>query len=301
MGKALKSIVVVNLLLSAAVIWFGFVSFSSRQVLKAEALELEQTVAELSQNLQWGAEVAWEEPDQRRSSAYMFSQPATAQGLPALENELNTLSRFASQRQSQLSQRNTELNQTQSTLADTQDTLSTRIRELTAAKNQAQNLSNELERTNRELAQAMNEVKKLQETKTSQTNNITSKTDSLTELNNELASLEIDLETRIQQRDNIQADYDRCRIGAAGQEQQKGRVRGKKGLVLAVNEDWQYAVIDKGDTEIMPEYEALVHRGKEFVGKLQIVRVEDELAIAQIVPGSVTTGQSIKPGDTLFF
>ena len=63
MGKALKTFIILNLLLSAGVIALGIKSFSERKVLKAEAIELQNTVSQLSANLKWGEEVAWESPE----------------------------------------------------------------------------------------------------------------------------------------------------------------------------------------------------------------------------------------------
>lgn len=302
MSKALKSIVVVNLLLSVGVIALGVLSFSSRQVLKAEAVELEKTVSKLSQDLQWGTEVAWEQPEEKKSNAFSFSQPSSPDGLSNLDTELDDLNRFATQRQAQLIQRSTELTSTKNTLADTQDVLATRKRELTAANNQEEQLKIELEKTSAQISEIVAKISELKSAKASKETQITTKNDTLTDLNNELASLEIDLETRVQERDNAQANYERCRMSAAGdQENDGGSARGKKGLVLAVNQDWQFVVMDKGDAEITVDTSAFVHRGKELVGKLQVVRVENELAIAKIITESVTPGDTIKPGDTLFF
>ncbi len=123
----------------------------------------------------------------------------------------------------------------------------------------------------------------------------------ITELNNELASLEIDLETRIQERDLAQTEYEKCRYGAAG-EQTAASLKGKRGKVLAMNPDWEYVVIDKGMVDnVEIDLQALVHRGNEYIGKLKVVRVEDEISVAEIIPGSVAPSESIKAGDAYFF
>jgi chromosome segregation ATPase len=301
MGKALKTFIILNLLLSAGVIALGIKSFSERKVLKAEAIELQNTVSQLSANLKWGEEVAWESPEEIKTNAFGFSQPTSSLGLAGLKEELDDIARFSTQRQSQLTQRNNELTTTKRTLVDTKDTLATRERELAAAKTQEENLKVALAKSKDDLSSGQRQVANLETDKRNRESAIRTKNADLTELNNNLASLEIDLETIIQERNLAQDDYDRCRLGAVGDDGvATGEVRGAKGLVLAVNKEWQYVVIDKGDLAIKPNYQAFVHRGKDFVAKLNVVRVEDKLAIAEIVSGSLE-GEGVKPGDTLFF
>ena len=221
--------------------------------------------------------------------------------MAGLKEELDDIARFSTQRQSQLTQRNNELTTTKRTLVDTKDTLATRERELAAAKTQEENLKVALAKSKDDLSSGQRQVANLETDKRNRESAIRTKNADLTELNNNLASLEIDLETIIQERNLAQDDYDRCRLGAVGDDGvATGEVRGAKGLVLAVNKEWQYVVIDKGDLAIKPNYQAFVHRGKDFVAKLNVVRVEDKLAIAEIVSGSLE-GEGVKPGDTLFF
>lgn len=301
MGKALKTFIILNLLLSAGVIGLGIKSFSERKVLKAEAIELQNAVTQLSTQLKWGEEVAWENPEERKTNAFTFSQPIAAEGLAGLKDELDGISRFSTQRQAQLTQRNNELTTTKRTLADTKDTLATRERELAAAKSQEEDLKVALAKSKSELSASQRQVASLETDKRNRESAIRTKNSDLTELNNTLASLEIDLETVIQERELAQDDYDRCKIGAAGENGvATGNVRGEKGMVLAVNKDWQYVVIDKGNLAIKPDFQAYVHRGNDFVAKLNILRVEDKLAIAEIISGS-SDGEGVKPGDTLFF
>lgn len=301
MDKALKAFIFVNLIMSALVITFGLQTFNTRQVLKAEALELEQTAANISNSLKWGETVAWEDEGSAQPLAFSFSQPAKGEDLPFLKTELEPLGRFAATRQAQLAQRNAQLVQTRSTLKDTEVELAARTRDLESTVKKENDLNRELTKTNAELANAKANAASLQTAKSEKEQDIRGKNDNLTNLNNSLADLEIDLDAMLQERDNALADYERCKNGAAGKEQKSREARGQKGRVLAVNPDWEYVIIEKGDTEVDRDYEAFVHRGREFVGKITIRRVEDQLAIAEIMTESVAEGDQIKPGDALFF
>lgn len=304
MEKALKSFIVVNLLLGLGIAFLGFKAYNERRVLKAQSIELEQTASRLAESLQWGAEVPWEQAEDRKQMAFSLSQPASAADLDQLNRELDELSRFATQRMAQVNQGHTALNQTTGTLADTRDTLRTREREHTTALNRERELNSTLAEVKSNLEDADSTQSGLQDEKAELEGKITSKNSRITDLNNSIASLEIDLEARTEQRDTANAEYERIRRGAMGlenEEEESSDIRGTTATVLAVNPSWHFVVLDKGIADqIKSDYVAFVHRGKDYVGKLQVVRVEDDLAIAEIVPNS-TIEPGIKPGDQIFF
>lgn len=303
MDKALKSIIVVNLLLALVIAALGFSSFRERRVLKAQSLELEQAATQLAESLQWGEEVPWEQAEDRKTLAFSLSQPATTGDLTQLKQELDELARFATQRMAQVNQGHNALNQSSNSLAETQETLRTRERELTAALNQQQQLTASLSEPRTQLAEARSAQSSAQISKTNLEGQVTANSSRITDLTNSIASLEIDLETRVQQRDTAQTQYERIRRGAMGitDTERSSDIRGKTATVLAVNPSWHFVVLDKGMADqIEAEYVAFVHRGRDYVGKLQVVRVEDDMAIAEIIPDSIIE-PGIRPGDQIFF
>lgn len=305
MDKALKSIIVINLLLGLVIAVLGFSSFRERRVLKAQSLELEQAATQLAEALQWGEEVPWEQDEDRKALAFSLTKPAAPEDFEQLKQELDELARFATQRMAQVNQGQNALAQTASNLESARDSLRTREREHTAAQNQEKQLTATLSEVKSQLAEARSSQTTGQAQKAELDRQVTAKTDRITDLNNSIASLEIDLETRIQQRNKAQEDYERIRRGAMGLESDEestgGDIRGQTATVLAVNPSWHFVVLDKGMMDkIETEYVAFVHRGRDYVGKLQVVRVEDELAIAEIIPNS-TVEPGIKPGDQIFF
>jgi chromosome segregation ATPase len=303
MVKALKFVVVINLILGMVVVVMGFMSFSERNVLKAKSLELEQAAIQLADSMQWGGEVPWEEEDDRKTMSFSVSQPSAPEELSPLKQQLDELARFATQRMAQVNQTHNTLNQTSRTLADTQSTLRDRESDHTSALAQQDRLQNSLNETKSELASAQSDRSSLQANKSSLEGQVTAKTNQISDLDNTIASLEIDLESRTQQRDVASREYERIRRGAMGVNEEEGStdIRGSTAMVLAVNPEWQYVVIDKGlADQIQNEYTAFVHRGRDYVGKVQVVRVEGDLAIAEIIPySSVEPG--IQPGDQIFF
>jgi predicted RNase H-like nuclease (RuvC/YqgF family) len=70
------------------------------------------------------------------------------------------------------------------------------------------------------------------------------------------------------------------------------------GRILAVNEAWNFVVLNLGDKNgIASNTELLVKRGSTQIGRVRVTSVEPSSSIADIVPGSLSRGLSIQPGD----
>ncbi len=70
------------------------------------------------------------------------------------------------------------------------------------------------------------------------------------------------------------------------------------GRILAVNEAWNFVVLNIGDKNgIASNTELLVKRGNTQIGRLRVTSVEPASSIADIIPGSLGRGLSIQPGD----
>lgn len=68
--------------------------------------------------------------------------------------------------------------------------------------------------------------------------------------------------------------------------------------VLAVNHEWGFVVIDAGkSTGLTEETKLIVTRSGMVVGKISVMNADDGRSMASIVPGTVTSGEVIMPGD----
>lgn len=77
---------------------------------------------------------------------------------------------------------------------------------------------------------------------------------------------------------------------------------GLTGKILAVNPGWNFVVLSVGDRQgVMVNSPLLVIRGNTPVARLRITSVEPGTSIADVIPGSVTRGVSVQPGDTVIF
>jgi cell shape-determining protein MreC len=69
--------------------------------------------------------------------------------------------------------------------------------------------------------------------------------------------------------------------------------------ILAVNHDWGFVVIDAGKSTagLTQDTKLIVTRGALTVGKISVMSVEGNRAMAAIVPDAVINGMTIMPGD----
>jgi predicted RNase H-like nuclease (RuvC/YqgF family) len=78
--------------------------------------------------------------------------------------------------------------------------------------------------------------------------------------------------------------------------------QGLSGRVLAVNQGWNFVVLNLGDRNgVINNAEMLVKRGDQMIGKIRITSVEPSSSIADIVVNSVPRGLSIQPGDSVIY
>ena len=69
-------------------------------------------------------------------------------------------------------------------------------------------------------------------------------------------------------------------------------------MVVAVNPDWGFVVIDAGTSSgIEQDTKLLVTRNHQTVGKISVISVEGNRTVAAIVPKAIYGGSSIAPGD----
>lgn len=83
-------------------------------------------------------------------------------------------------------------------------------------------------------------------------------------------------------------------------------VRARKGVVepsfsarvASVFRDWGFVILNKGNAGgVFANADLEVKRGKDVVAKLKVRNVEQQIAVADVVPGSLASGNSLRSGD----
>ncbi len=303
MGKALKTFLILNLILSLAVVWFGIEHFNNREVIKARGLMHEATLRSVSENLGWGREIDREEAQDRKQAAFTVPQPISAADLGNLDMALNELSRFATQRFAQLTQRTSQLISEEQAHANTE-----RVRAETQA--QLDTTREDLRRTRETLAQTQNELQQANRTidglradKSNLERQVTSLTNELAEKNERIDTLEIDLEARTSELARALDRINRLeKLRDTGEAGTQGIWSGVPATILEVDSQWQFVVIDLGDVDRLELFlNAFVHRDGEYIGQVNVIRIENTVAVAEILQNTIQPGLSIQPGDTIFF
>ncbi len=232
--------------------------------------------------------------------------------------------------------RNTLL-ETQATLADTRNTLSETQATLNTTVGERDTTKKTLEETKTKLADSQAEVAKLKaeveakqsdlELAKTQQNTINTENEMLKgqvadlksegeKLNQEITTLKeeplrddleqskikvAELET-LNKQISANLESTKNRVNALeGQIAEKKRIQKANdlsGRILAVNEAWNFVVLNVGDKSgVASNTELLVKRGNTLIGRVRITSVEPATSIADIIPESLVNGLSIQPGD----
>jgi myosin heavy subunit len=206
---------------------------------------------------------------------------------------------------------NDALDKTKAELATTQKSLSDTQSQLTSSQAEVQKLTTEVTATKRDLdaktTQLADSEKKLTETASS-----------LKAINDKLGGRTIDTvlgslaetsekvtiltaEKKIIEDSLAQAQKELNRL----QELDRLRVDNKaplelSGRVLAINKQWNFVVLDVGkDDKLVEGVDLTVYRGESLIGKVRSVAVENNTAIADILPD--WTKSEIQVGDKVLF
>jgi hypothetical protein len=81
-----------------------------------------------------------------------------------------------------------------------------------------------------------------------------------------------------------------------------GRQIGLRGTVLAVNQAYNFVVLNLGGREgVEANSEMLVLRDGSFIGKIRISSVEPATAIGDIITSTLARGVQVQPGDIVIY
>ncbi|MBP7828971.1 MAG: hypothetical protein KA248_03540 [Kiritimatiellae bacterium] len=256
MGKALKPLVIVLLLLSIASLVLGILLFSKREILKERTRLHETGLADIAAKFHY---------DQLNVAAL--------KDVTQLKPQLDLMAVAAGNQYDDLQNTKADLAATKTKLAETEQMLADTRAELEVAKNQIVQLNATIEQKDAEIAQANGRIDQLEQDKIGLQAQID-------EINLEMAKKDdqiADLKSTITTLENYIAKIE----PPTGSPK---KLMGLTGRILVVNPDWNFVVLDLGQEEgIVPNTELHVHRDDKLVGKVKVSTVEQNTAIADIV------------------
>ena len=277
MGKALKPLIIVLLVLSITSLTLGIMLFSKREVLKGRVQRTVQGIAAIAKGL--------------HDDAFNASQLAVADAasLGQIDTALNRVATVAGNQYDELQNTKSDLESTRNDLAQTRDELSTTKSSLAASQDEVARLNETIVAKEAEVARVESELETAVADKAAADANIESLNGQIATMQDEKRDLEdkvVTLEQTIKQ------------IDAASGEGAPMMQKGLSGQIVVVNKDWNFVVLNIGSDEgVVQNGELLVHRADKLVGKVVVSGVSRNLAIAEIV--SDWQQAQIREGDSV--
>lgn len=264
MAKALKPLMIAVCVLSIGALALGVMLFLQREQVKGRVTKLERSHQDIASAIQY------EDLSLTRLKEY-----------EAMDSQIRGLNQATRNTFDELVTTSNTLVETRTTLASTEADLETTRSELSTSETKVADLEDETTRKNTQIARQSNQITDLETT----AEELTFQVDGLeNEVEITLARLG-DAEQRAQ---FWKAEHDKqvesfARRNSDGTSFEDSNIN-FEGRVLLVADDWNYVIIDGGkDSELTDNVHLLVFRGGDPVGKIKVRRVEDDVAIAEIV------------------
>jgi len=274
MGKLLKPLIVVVLLLNIIALGLGVKTSSQRKTLKERTLKLEQSAALVAGKLN-----------------FKEFNAAQVKDLKVMETPLKQLVVKAESTYATLQETIKERDTTQQTLDGKNKDLDAAHVTLAATSNQVQELRTAMEAKDATATEKVAAAEKAVKEKGELEIKIAELNRTMQERDAKLATLE-ELYAKATNQVAIVA------MGAAKTEE-KEAAKSVMGKVVLVDAQWNFVILNIGRTQgISANAEMVVHRGEELVGKVRISNVSSDLSIADIIPD--WQKQPMKEGDRVF-
>lgn len=279
MGKALKPLVIVLLVLGIVSLILGSMLFSQRELLKGRTTRHEEAVVKIATNLR----MPGINPQQIVEQLKDYN---------TMQSPLDLVAVAANNVVEELDVTKQDLATTRDELAATKNELNDTRNELTAAQQRINDLNDTVEQKNAELIVANGRITQLEQDKS----NLQIQID---DLNNQLVRADEemrDLQDKVATLDKVIQDLD-SKQGTPG----TAKIPvGTMGRILVVNPDWNFVILDIGTEQgLVPNAEMLVHRKDQLIGRVRISSVEKTMSVAEVV--SDWSRQPINEGDNVLF
>ncbi len=221
-----------------------------------------------------------------------------------------------------------ELKQTNETLTSTKGTLVKTQKDLAANQEELKQTNEKLTATTGELATTKADLQKAKDQATDLQTKLVAAEDTIKKLQSpstqpgegeqvspvivELQTKNKELETKLAEKEQLVASLtqkeqeaeNRAKVLAEKEEkrQRQFMAKGMEGQILAVNQAWNFVVLNIGDRQgVVNGAQMIIKRGGQMVGKIKITNVEPTTAIADVVAGSMPRGAHVQPGDTVVY
>lgn len=113
----------------------------------------------------------------------------------------------------------------------------------------------------------------------------------------EVAEVEAAIEAANSDISRLEGQIVTARRGLA-ERAQRVQVNTREPLIVAVNNEWGFVIINAGTREgFTAENTLLAKRGDRFIAKLSVTSITDNQIVADLVPDTLVRGAALQPGD----
>jgi len=261
MGKALKPLVIILLILSGTALGLGIVLFNQREVIKGRTQRLESAVNNFARSLHYA------ELDMEALKTYDRMQGA-----------ITRLNAFAANMYIELQDTKQDLANTKLDLEATREELRITQNKLTAAEQQIAHLNERLEENRQQLARANQTINQLERDKVALQGRIEDLELKVAEVEDQKRDLQDEL---LDSKDFVAQLEDIIKELTGDTTEVPPNLTGK---IMVVNPEWNFVILDIGrDAGLGVNVEMLIKREDQLVGKVRISAVDKDIAIAEIL------------------
>jgi hypothetical protein len=224
--------------------------------------------------------------------------------LSSTKNELSSTKGTLENTKKDLNKTKDDLTTANKTIDETKQKLTAAETDLQKATEQAKQLAADIETRNMEIAKLTKQIESVGKPGEEGT----AKPEAIVQLEEQLkrATAERDEMKAVQETLNSRVAEAEGRLQTAESTVKRYKAgvarQGLSGRILAVNQGWNFVVLDVGDRQgAAVNAPLLVLRGGQPIGRVRITSVEPSTSIADVVPGSIARGTTVQPGDRVVF
>ncbi len=275
MGKALKPLIIVVFVLSIGALVLGIMLYGKREVMKGRIVKLESSTQEVARNIKYTGLNATQLMDYEAMDSQL--RPLTVAAKNTYEEMITTSNNLVS---------------TEGTLKQTKSTLERTETDLQVSQEKATGLEDTVTQKEAQVAQKTRQIGDLE----SERDELSTQIDGL---KNEVSVAQAELADAVAAAASWKKAFDdEVRIGQniGTGDGGPGQDIDFSGRVLLADTEWNFVVIDGGkESKLVDNAILLIHRASNPVGKIRIRRVEERVAIGEIV--KKWQGQNVVAGD----
>lgn len=268
--------IILTLVLSIAALAMSVSLFKQRETLKGRTQKLEDAVMKVASTLEaeGGSNAMF-----AIASDQLKTFKAAPGGPPAMDEPLAQMVTAAQSQLVKLNNTRTELAETKDSLAKTKDELKNTQTQLASSQDKVKEQEGVIQAKNTIIAEKETAIGTLEREKTE----LAAKADAAKTQMEEVENEKRELADQVAAMEDKIAELE---VKLFPELQKKVIPKGQQGVVAYVNPDWNFLIVRLAPESLKtttPDLELLLYRVDKLIGKVRVVSIVDNLAVAEII------------------